>query len=63
MKDLDLNKNSLMMLNKYDIYSNEQLLQNILEFSESSTFKYRNMSEKKINEFQQRNSFIFISRK
>ena len=51
MKDLDVNKNTLIMLNKYDIYSNEELLKNILEFSDSSTFKYRNMSEKKSMKF------------
>ena len=51
MKDLDVNKNTLIMLNKYDIYSNEELLKNILEFSDSSTFKYRNMSEKKSMNF------------
>ena len=51
MKDLDVNKNTLIMLNKYDIYSNEELLKNILEFSDSSIFKYRNMSEKKSMNF------------
>ena len=51
MKDLDVNKNTLIMLNKYEIYSNEELLKNILEFSDSSTFKYRNMSEKKSMNF------------
>jgi archaellum biogenesis ATPase FlaH len=51
MKDLEINKNSINIFNKYDIYSTEQLLQNILSFSDSSSFKYRNMTEKKSNNF------------